>query len=126
MRTIFEYCYRDAGNFKAFGAILLDGGVPSHLEAHFRSALHEGDFFIAEQVNVAPLYDQLYQWSGGPIKSDHCWHEFVGFKKGGKADQLGECAGTVAEFVSRFLSVAYWEEALSPHFAILTETGGHR
>ena len=116
MRTIFEYCYRDAGNFKAFGTLLLDGTVPSHLEAQVRSALQDGQFFIAEQIGVLPLYNQLYKWSGGAIEADHCWHEFVGFKETDNTDSSIECAGTAAEFAARFASVAQWNEELSPHF----------
>lgn len=118
MRTIFEYCYRDAGNFKAFGTILLNGTVSSGLEAQVRSTLQDGEFFIAEQIGVPPLYDQLYKWSGGPIETDHCWHEFLGFKETDEADSGSESAGTVAEFALRFTSVVQWDGTLSPHFDI--------
>lgn len=119
MLTIFEYCYRDAGNFKAFGTILLDGAVPSHLEAQIRSALKDEEYFIAEQIGVPPLYDQLYLWSNGPIETDHCWHEFVGFKEVDKTKISTKYAETmtVAEFAERFTSVVQWDGALSPHFA---------
>ena len=118
MLTIFEYCYRDAGNFKAFGTTLLDGAVSSRLETQIRSALQDGEFFIAEQVGMPPLYDQLYQWSNGPIATDHCWHEFIGFKETDKANSSTEYAGTGTEFAARFASVVQWDGALSPHFAI--------
>ncbi len=44
------------------------------------SRLEDGNLFIAEQVDVPPLYEQLYRWSGGPIAADHCWHQFVGLQ----------------------------------------------
>lgn len=116
MRTIFEYRYRDAGNFKTSGSVTLDGPLTPQQEKDVRSKLESGDFFIAEQVGVPPLYDQLYQWSSGPIETDHCWHEFVGFKEVGGADDGGERAVPVVAFVARFTSIVKWDEALSPHF----------
>ena len=116
MRTVFEYLYRDAGNFKAFGQIILDGEFVSNSEKLIRSKLESEEFFIAEQVGVPTLYDQLYQWSGGPIEADHCWHEFVGFRNAEPAEKGTECAVTMADFVARFTSVDRWDGALSPHF----------
>ena len=116
MQTIFEYCYRDAGNFKAFGSVTLDGSLTPQEENDVRSKLESGDYFIAEQVGIPPLYDQLYQWSNGPIQTDHCWHEFVGFEEAGGADDGGGRAVPVAAFVARFTPIVQWDEALSPHF----------
>ena len=116
MQTIFEYCYRDAGNFKAFGSVELEGALsPSQAEA-IQSKLEAGQFFIAEQVGLPPLYEQLYKWSGGPIGTDHCWRECVGFKMAPTAGPLREQAVTVAKFVERFASLVEWDESLSPHF----------
>jgi hypothetical protein len=117
MRTAFDYMYRDAGNFKAFGTIILEGQLGAADRALVRSQLSDGEFFIAEQIGVPPLYDDLYRWSGGVIESDHCWHEFMGFR------EIAECPEcypnwTTAEFVSRFAAVTDWNESLSPHFAI--------
>ena len=118
MRTTFEYLYRDAGNFKAFGALVFDGLLAPQDELLIRSKLESGEFFIAEQVGVPSLYGQLYQWSAGPIEADHCWHEIVGFKKVDDTNEGSESAGTVAELVARFTAVTRWDGALSPHFAI--------
>ena len=116
MQTIFEYRYRDAGNFKGYGSVALEGSLTPQQEETIRMKLQDGDFFIAEQVGVPPLYDQLYQWSDGPIETDHCWHEFVGFEEAGGADESGERAVPVAAFVARFTSIVQWDEALSAHF----------
>ena len=45
MQTIFEYCYRDAGNFKAFGSVTLDGSLTPQEENDVRSKLESGDYF---------------------------------------------------------------------------------
>ncbi len=120
MRTIFEYRYRDAGNFKASGSVTLEGSLTPQQEKAIRTKLQDGDFFIAEQIGVPPLYDQLYQWSSGPIDTDHCWHEFVGFRMEAEmeASDGKQCIGTTTEFVKRFASVVRWKEALSPHFEL--------
>ena len=116
MQTIFEYCYRDAGNFKVFGSVILDGSLTPQEENDVRSKLESGYYFIAEQVGIPPLYDQLYQWSNGPIQTDHCWHEFVGFEEAGGADDGCGGAVPVAAFGARFTPIVHWDEALSPHF----------
>ena len=55
MWTAFEYQYRDADNFKAFGTVILDGAVSEADESVVRAHLNSGEFFIAEQIGVPPL-----------------------------------------------------------------------
>lgn len=117
--TVFEYLYRDAGNFKAFGSVLLKGRVSDDNRDAIRSRLESGEYFIAEQVGVPPLYEQLYQWSNGPTESDHCWHEFVGIRDVDSPTAGVKSVGDAAKFVTRFAGVTGWEESLSPHFAIV-------
>ena len=116
MSTIFEYMYRDADNFKAFGSVLLDGPINEADKATVRSRLESGEFFIAEQVGLSPLYAQLYQWSNGPTESDHCWHEFVGFRESGESTDEFSSTIPAREFVGRFAAVRDWNEELSRHF----------
>jgi hypothetical protein len=66
---------------------------------------------------VPPLYHQLYRWSGGPIETDHCWHEFVGFREIAEGEE-GYAPIPAGELVGRFAAVNDWDEALSPHFAL--------
>lgn len=113
MSTAFDYMYRDAGNFKAFGTIALEGELDQADQELIRGRLSSGEFFIAEQVGVPPLYRELYKWSGGPISDDHCWHEFVGFRALSEVESRTE---SVREFVARFAAVDDWNEGLSPHF----------
>ncbi len=112
--TIFEYLYRDAGNFKAFGSIALEGRIDDADREAIRAKLDSGEFFIAEQIGVPPLYEQLYQWSHGPTASDHCWHEFVGFRECG--DPAGyPNGGDAKDFVRSATSGSEWDLSLSPH-----------
>lgn len=116
MLTGFDYMYRDAGNFKAFGTVALDGRLSDADRELIRERLSSGEFFIAEQVGVPPLYRELYKWSGGPTSDDHCWHEFVGFRTLSEAE--GADPIPALEFVARFAAVEDWKQELSRHFWI--------
>lgn len=119
MQTEFEYMYRDAGNFKVFGSLILDAEISPAAEALVRSRLESGEFFIAEQVGVPPLYEQLYESSGGPTSSDHCWHEFVGFRRL-TSFRDGCSVLSTSEFIQNFAQVESWHGNLSSHFTIQT------
>lgn len=54
-RTVFEYLYRDAGNFKTYGRVLLLGRDEA-AEREIRACLEWGDQFVAEQVGIPALY----------------------------------------------------------------------
>lgn len=120
MMTLFEYLYRDAGNFKSFGSVALKGAVTAADEQRLRKRLDGSEFFIAEQIGVPPLYEALYKWSDGPIETDHCWHEFIGFKVVPPAEVPPDAFlwGKAEDFVTRMESVAEWDGSLSPHFTI--------
>ena len=121
MMTVFEYCYRDAGNFKAFGHLTLNGVLSLGEISTIRERLSGDGLFIAEQINVPPLYEQLYQWSGGPTSSDHCWHEFVDIKVLDKAERPegSHEGGDSQEFLAHLLAIDSWDEDLSPHFRFI-------
>ena len=49
---VFEYVYRDASNYKAWGKILLSG-IPSQNDTAALLACFESDeYFVAEQVGI--------------------------------------------------------------------------
>lgn len=116
--TVFEYLYRDADNHKAFGKVAFIGSAsPEAWDSAFQR-LDDGSHFIAEQVGVPALCDQLYRWSGGgPTDADHCWHEFVSVSVAEECDlppaalRLDETAAFV-EFLS---SIEEWDIWLSPN-----------
>src|SRR4051812_22997472 len=83
-----------------------------------RGCLSGGEFFIAEQVAVPPLYSELYRWSDGPTASDHCWHEFVGFREIKSRPKERGLVVPAMKFIRRFASIDNWTEELSPHFML--------
>jgi hypothetical protein len=119
MWTAFDYMYRDAGNSKVFGTVILEGRLGAADQEVIRSHLSSREFFLAEQVGVPPLYQKLYRWSAGATNSDHCWHEFVAFREIAAHESASEVVKS-RNFVSRFTSVKDWDETLSPHFALGT------
>ena len=116
MLMAFEYRYRDAGNFKAYGRVVLDRAIDPSEEDLVRSCLESNEFFIAEQVGVPALYEQLYQWSNGRTQSDHCWHEFIEFRALPTPLAQGSTKIAASDFVASFAAVQQWDETLSPHF----------
>lgn len=81
---VFEYQYRDASNYKAWGEMLLSG-VPSQNDiATLRARLESDVHFVAEQVGIPALYQQLWDF-GGPNCDDHALHEFVALQTSGSA-----------------------------------------
>jgi hypothetical protein len=116
--TLFEYLYRDADNFKAFGSVALEGTLSDQdlFQVHER---FPGDgFFIAEQIGVPALYKELYQWSGGPTGADHCWHQFLDVKiiEDEKIPDDVRRFGAARAFLEKLRLVKGWQEELSPHF----------
>ncbi|HEX6603744.1 MAG TPA: hypothetical protein VF027_02545 [Sphingomicrobium sp.] len=110
--------YRDAGNFKAFGTVALIGALSQSDRRVVQGRLDSGEFFIAEQIGVPPLYDELYRWSDGPTPSDHCWHEFVGLRDVTSPPDKHVPQLEVEAFVERFGHIAEWDCSLSPHFEL--------
>jgi hypothetical protein len=73
---VFEYLYRDADNFKAFGRVLVLGDITEKFIAELTSYLAFDECFVAEQVNIPTLYSRLWKYSNGPTSADHAFHEF--------------------------------------------------
>lgn len=112
----FEYRYRDGGNFKATGSVLLEGSLSGCERLEIIGRLESSELFIAEQVGIPPLYHQLYAINGGPNADDHCWHEFDAFCA---VDKVASASawGTAEDLLSAFRKVKDWNEGLSPHYA---------
>jgi hypothetical protein len=116
MWTAFDYMYRDAGNFKAFGTVILDKELSQADRQMISERLDAGDNFIAEQIGVPPLYEQLYRWSDGATQCDHCWHEFIGFRDLARAPDEHLDVFDATAFISQFKSISEWDGSLSRHF----------
>jgi hypothetical protein len=116
--SVFEYCYCDASNYKVWGDILLQGiASDSDLEPltnHFDA----GEFFIAEQLGIPPLYADLWELSGGPSVDDHVWHTFSELRPATADDIKAQALGTVENFISKIKAVKTWNQTLSPHWDI--------
>ncbi len=119
MFTVFEYCYRDASNFKAFGEVWLDRELSSAEQAQIVSKMETEEFFIAEQVGLAPLYEELEQYSNGPTEADHAWHSFIEFQKISEQEvqNAGKKLARTRDFYKRFSSIEKWRPQLSKNFA---------
>ncbi len=76
--SVFEYLYRDAGNFKAWGELLLEGMLTTEELARLTARFEQGELFIAEQIGVPTLYQELWrQCQCEPSDElDQVWHEF--------------------------------------------------
>jgi hypothetical protein len=114
--TAFDYMYRDAGNFKAHGSILISGRLSGGEKSRILDAMEANEFFIAEQLAIPPLYDALFQYSDGRISSDHAWHSFCGFRELDPVQALPEPIwGQTHELVAAFEQIGEWDIFLSPN-----------
>ena len=114
---VFEYLYRDASNYKAWGNILLSG-VPSQndIEA-LRACLESGEYFVAEQVGIPAVYKELWDISGGPTSDDHALHEFVTLRAANDDERKAlPLFGELSNLLKVFQAVTKWNYSLSPNF----------
>jgi hypothetical protein len=116
--SLFEYCYRDASNYKSWGFLLLQGPASSadieDMQRHFDS----GSYFIAEQLCIPPLYAELWAFSGGPSIDDHVWHTFNALRPATAQDMEAPVFDTFENFLQKVKAVQVWDETLSPHWGI--------
>ena len=116
---VFEYLYRDAGNFKAWGALLLKGALIDAQVGEMCSKFEGGKFFIAEQIGVPSLYQELWDYSDGPTESDHVWHEFFALRPAEEIDLVeGAPWGSASALFDAIANVTRWNEQLSPHWEV--------
>lgn len=113
---VFEYIYRDASNYKAWGEILLLG-IPSKNDIEIlRTSLELGEYFVAEQIGIPTLYQELWEF-GGPNQDDHALHEFVALRTA-SVDKINslQLFGKLSNFLKKFQAVTTWDYSLSPNF----------
>jgi hypothetical protein len=115
--SIFEYLYRDSGNFKVWGALLLSGSSSDEDEAILRSYLEAGELFVAEQVGIPVLYLDLWALSNGRTHEDHAYHEFVALRPATLDDDLsGHVTNSVLNLLAVFRrNMGRWNCSLSPN-----------
>lgn len=85
---VFEYLYRDASNFKAWGELLLEGELSEAEIDRLCARFDGGEFFIAEQIGVPTLYEMLWrQCQSEPSEElDHMWHQFSDIRAANNED----------------------------------------
>jgi len=115
--SVFEYLYRDAANYKAWGEILLSG-VPSQNDiAILRASLEADTYFVAEQVGIPAVYQELWDLSGGPTNDDHALHEFVSLRVASEEEiKSMSLFGDLSDLLKTFQGVTKWNHSLSPNF----------
>lgn len=118
-RVVFEYMYRDGGNWKAFGELLLNG-MDSDAETKLRATLEWGDQFVAEQVGVPPLQEKHFMdCESSPSDLDHGFHEFVGIREF-TAEDVGQLKAhcDLRDLLAAFKEASgRWNVRLSPYCA---------
>jgi len=100
--TILEYQYRDAGNYKAFGELLLEGEMTPNDLADLTPYLYDGEYFIPEEVGIQPLQPLLWEEFGSANEDDHGWHIFVGTREAGIEEKTLSAWGTKDQLFQRF------------------------
>ena len=119
--TSFTYRYRDADNYKTATQLILPGKPHQEEVDEIQKKLIDGDSFIAEQVGLEPLQDDLRQWDtanteldeDGHNQADHCWHEIDTASDIQPTTEAPTTDMTFEELVSRFTEVQTWDEAQS-------------
>ena len=102
-KCVFEYCYRDAANYRANEWLLQEGTASPAAEATIRELLIDRTWFVAEKAGVPTLYDRLEHYSGGPTVGDHGWHEFIRLRAATN-EEIRELPlfGTLTDLIERF------------------------
>ncbi len=109
---VFDYLYRDAGNYKAHGELLLEGAATTEAIARLIARLEAGQFFIAEQIGVPALCEELWRQCGcSPSDElDHVWHEFRGLRTAAAADTARlEPWGSLDALLARVETLDAWD-----------------
>ena len=114
---IFQYCYRDGGNWKTYGELLLIGD-PEGVVEPLRECLEWSDLFVAEQVGVPSLCTKHFEsCADGPSDLDHAYHEFVGLRVATRSEvERLRATGGLQELMGRFRAASRrWDVTLSPN-----------
>lgn len=115
--SVFEYMYRDGGNWKTFGTLLLDGDS-GDVRSILTDCCESEALFVAEQVGIPSLCTQHWTDCGdGPSELDHAYHEFVDLRPATEEDHaMLPVAGSLAALLVRFKNAAgRWDVSLSPN-----------
>lgn len=114
--SIFEYMYRDGGNFKTYGQLLLTGWDTA-AEGKVFDCLDWGNQFVAEQIGVPSLcHEHWDSLDDGPSDMDHAFHEFVRLREATSDESGLPVWGSIETLLARMQSAAKrWDVRLSPN-----------
>jgi hypothetical protein len=114
--TVFEYLYRDAANYKVYGALLLRGNFSEEYEAEIKAHCEGSEYFVAEQLDIPALCELLWAQSNGPSEDDHGWHEFICLRVA-EVDEVKDFNewGALDDLLGRFRAAQKWDLNLSPN-----------
>jgi hypothetical protein len=108
--SIFEYLYRDAGNYKAWGKLLLAGKLNTEQMNQMLKKFDSSEFFIAEQIGIPPLYEELWEYSNGANGDDHSWHSFHSMQLATHEEiEAYKVWGSVDTLLANILAVTHWK-----------------
>lgn len=97
MNIRFEYLYRDAGNFKNWGSVVLSNPQDISLEAINKLwpyFMTDPIYFVAEEISIPDLH-----FKDCNLDLDHKWHEVHCFKE--TRDEPNDPKGrTIIDFIS--------------------------
>ena len=114
---VFEYLYRDGANYKAWGSLLLSGEPTREDVTALKACLESGEYFVAEQVGIPPVYKELWDLSGGPTSDDHALHEFITPRAADENERRSlPLFGELSDLLKTFQAVTKWDYSLSPNF----------
>lgn len=119
--SIFEYLYRDAGNYKVWGELLLEGELTNEEVSRLTARFDEGELFIAEQIGVPTLYEELWrQCQCEPSEElDHVWHEFSEVRAATSEDLVRLTPwGVAAALRAGVEKVEAWDLTRSPNWEL--------
>lgn len=114
---IFEYMYRDGGNWKTHGALLLAGEADDASKLIEKFCEPDG-LFVAEQVGVPSLCFEHFDSCGeGPSDLDHAYHEFTGLRPATDQELVAmPQTGSLANLMERMHAASRrWDVSLSPN-----------
>lgn len=106
--SIFEYLYRDAGNYKTHARVLLRGRAVAGDLAAIRLALDD-DTFLPGDVGLPSLHEQHWRdcGSGFDRELDHPCHEFSALRRARREDlETLTPSGTVTQLAGRFRTLS--------------------
>lgn len=115
---IFEYLYRDGGNWKTHGSVLLSGEAVDDASELIQRCCESGGLFVAEQVGVPSLCFEHFESCGeGPSDLDHAYHEFVGLRAATDEEATTMLlAGALGDLIQQMRAAAgHWDVTLSPN-----------